>query len=118
MNIKMNTNLINKTVDDVISIVLFLCSNNLSNFEISSNLDVLNEKMNTLQTLVLYSDDNDFVKNVCLMQIITDKFNDEIMKELGTTFSKNFRKNQLLFLKNISNTFNLNLKIEEMEITI
>lgn len=63
MDIKMNTKLINKTVDDVVSTVNFLCKNDLSYLELTTKLDVLNEKIENLQTLVVYSNDDKFTKN-------------------------------------------------------
>lgn len=109
MYIKMNSNLINKTVDDVVSTVNFLCKNDLPHLELSCKLDTLNEKMDILQTLVVYSDDDKFTRNVCAMQLITDNFNKEIMRDLGVTFSPDFRESQLNFLRNISNSFDINI---------
>ena len=62
MDIKMNTKLINKTVDDVVSTVNFLCKNDLSYLELTTKLDVLNEKIENLQTLVVYSNDDNLLK--------------------------------------------------------
>ena len=113
MDIKMNTDLINKTVDDVVSTVNFLCKNDLPHLELSCKLDALNEKMDALQTLVVYSDDHTFTKNICAMQLITDNFNKEIMRDLGATFSTNFRESQLNFLRNISTSFDI--KVNEVD---
>ncbi len=109
MNIKMNSDLINSTVDDVVSTVNFLCKNDLSYLELTSKLDALNDKMNTLQTLVVYSDDKHFTNTICAMQIITDNFNNEISKEFGKTFSNDFRDRQLSFLRNTSSAFDINI---------
>ena len=105
MNIKMNSELINETVDDVVSTVNFLCKNDLSYLELTTKLDVLNEKMENLQTLVVYSNDDKFTKTICAMQLITDNFNDEISKDFGVTFSNDFKERQLNFLRNISSSF-------------
>ena len=109
MSIKMNTELINETVDDVVSTVNFLCKNDLSYLELNKKLDVLNEKMDILQTLVVYSNDDKFTKTVCAMQLITDNFNNEILKDFGTTLSNDFRERQLNFLRNISSSFDVNI---------
>ena len=109
MNIKMNSKLINETVDDVVSTVNFLCKNDLSHLELSKKLDVLNEKMENLQTLVVYSKDDKFTKTICAMQLITDNLNNEISKDIGVTFSNDFRERQLNFLRNISSSFDINI---------
>ena len=109
MSIKMNTKRINESVDNVVSTVNFLCKNDLSFFELTTKLDVLNEKMDILQTLVVYSDDDKFTKTVCAMQLITDNFNNEISKGFGITFSNDFKEKQLHFLKNISETFDIEI---------
>ena len=109
MSIKMNTELINETVDDVVSTVNFLCKNDLSYLELNKKLDVLNEKMDILQTLVVYSNDDKFTKTVCAMQLITDNFNNEILKDFGTTLSNDFRERQLNFIRNISSSFDVNI---------
>ena len=105
----MNSELINETVDDVVSTVNFLCKNDLSYLELTTKLDVLNEKMDTLQTLVVYSNDDKFTKTICAMQLITDNFNDEISKDFGVTFSNDFKERQLNFLRNISSSFDVNI---------
>lgn len=110
---EMNENMINKTVDDAISTVNFLCKNDLSYLELTSKLDVLNDKMDTLQTLVVYSNDENFTKTVCAVQIITNNLNNEISKELGHILSSEFRENQLDFLRNISKAFEI--QINEVE---
>ena len=109
MNIKMNNELINESVDDVVSTVNFLCKNDLSYLELTSKLDALNDKMDTLQTLVVYSDDKQFTNTVCAMQVITDNFNNEVLKDFGKTFSNDFRERQLDFLRNTSSTFDIAL---------
>ena len=109
MDVKMNSELINETVDDVVSTVNFLCKNDLSYLELTTKLDVLNEKMDTLQTLVVYSNDDKFTKTICAMQLITDNFNDEISKDFGVTFSNDFKERQLNFLRNISSSFDVNI---------
>ena len=109
MDIKMNTKLINKTVDDVVSTVNFLCKNDLSYLELTTKLDVLNEKIENLQTLVVYSNDDKFTKTICAMQLITDKFNNEISKDFGATFSNDFKERQLNFIRNISSSFDVNI---------
>ena len=55
--------------------------------------------MDTLQTLVVYSNDDKFTKTICAMQLITDNFNDEISKDFGVTFSNDFKERQLNFLR-------------------
>ena len=109
MDIKMNTKLINKTVDDVVSTVNFLCKNDLSYLELTTKLDVLNEKIENLQTLVVYSNDDKFTKTICAMQLITDNFNNEISKDFGATFSNDFKERQLNFIRNISSSFDVNI---------
>ena len=49
MNIKMNNELINESVDDVVSTVNFLCKNDLSYLELTSKLDALNDKFYTVR---------------------------------------------------------------------
>lgn len=110
---KMDEKLIDKSVDDVVSSVKFLCENELSYLELSSKLDVLNEKMEDLQVLVVYSDEKKFNNTICAMQLITDNFNKEIMKDFGRTFSYDFREKQLDFLRNISNSFDIVVKDTE-----
>lgn len=110
---KMNENMINDTVESVISSVKFLCENDLSYLELDKKLNALNDKMNTLQTLVVYSDDDKFTKTICAMQLVTDNLNEEYGKELGTTFSNEFRERQLDFLRNISSAFDLELSDTE-----
>ena len=109
MSINMNSELINKVVDDVISTVNFLCKNDLSYLELVSKLDTLNDKMENLQTLVVYSDDKVFTNKVCAMQVIIDNFNNEVSKEFGATFSNDFRERQLNFLRNISSSFDMKI---------
>lgn len=104
---EMNEQMIKKTLDDVTSSVKFLCEEDLNYLQTSSKLEVLNQKMSELQTLVVYSEDKSFVNTVCAMQIITNNFNDEIMKEFGKSFSKDFKEHQLNFLRNTSNTFDI-----------
>lgn len=65
--------------------------------------------MDILQTLVFYSNDDKFTKTVCAMQLITDNFNNEISKGFWITFSNDFKERQLNFLKNISETFDINI---------
>lgn len=107
---KMDEKRINKSVDDVVSTVKFLCDNDLSHLELSSKIDVLNEKMEDLKTLVIYSDDKKFDNTVCAMQLITNNFNKEIIKNFGRTFSSDFREKQLNFLQNLSNSFDIVVK--------
>ena len=107
---EMDEKLINKSVDDVVSTVKFLCENDLSYLELSSKLDVLNEKMQDLEVLVVYSDEKKFNNTVCAMQLVTDNFNKEIMKDFGRTFSYGFRESQLDFLRNISKSFDIIVK--------
>ncbi|MEF9991282.1 MAG: LPD25 domain-containing protein [Peptostreptococcaceae bacterium] len=107
---KMNEQMIAETVDNVVSSVKFLCENDLSYLELDRKLNALNEKMDTLQTLVVYSEDDKFTKTVCAMQLVNDNLNTEYMKELGTTFSNEFRESQLDFLRNISSSFDVELK--------
>lgn len=109
MSIEMNTKLINETVDDVVSTVNFLCKNDLSYLELTTKLDTLNEKIDNLQTLVVYSDDDKFTKTICAMQLIIDNFNNEISKDFGITLSNDFRERQLNFLRNISSSFDVNV---------
>lgn len=110
---KMDENMINDAVESVISSVKFLCENDLSYLELDKKLNALNDKMNTLQTLVVYSDDDKFTKTICAMQLVTDNLNEEYRKELGTTFSTEFRERQLDFLRNISSAFDLELSDKE-----
>lgn len=107
---KMDEKMISETVDNVVSSVKYLCENDLSYLELNSKLDSLNEKMDTLQTLVVYSQDEKFTKTVCAMQLVSNNLNDEVMKDLGRTFSSEFRENQLDFLRNISTSFDIELK--------
>lgn len=107
---KMNEKMINDEVDKVVSYVKFLCENDLTYLQLDRKLNTLNEKMDTLQTLVVYSDDDKFTKTVCAMQLVTDNLNDEFRKDLGTTFSNEFRDRQLDFLRNISSSFDVELK--------
>ncbi|MDB8803177.1 ArdC-like ssDNA-binding domain-containing protein [Romboutsia sp. 1001216sp1] len=107
---KMNEKMINDTVNTVVSSVKFLCENDLTYLQLDRKLNALNEKMDTLQTLVVYSDDDKFTKTVCAMQLVTDNLNDEFRKGLGTTFSNEFRDRQLDFLRNISSSFDVELK--------
>ncbi len=109
MSIKLNTKRINETVNDVVSTVNFLCKNDLSFLELDKKLEVLNEKMDVLQTLMFYSNDEKFTRTICAMQIVTDNFNNEILKDFGVTFSNNFKEKQLHFLKNISETFDIEI---------
>lgn len=108
--IQMDTNLINKTVDDVISTVKFLCESDLTYLQLDRKLNALNEKIDTLQTLVVYSNDDKFTNTVCAMQLVTDNLNNEFSKELGTTFTSEFKERQLDFLRNISSSFDVNIK--------
>ena len=110
---KMDENMINDAVESVISSVKFLCENDLSYLKLDKKLNALNDKMNTLQTLVVYSDDDKFTKTICAMQLVTDNLNEEYRKELGTTFSTEFRERQLDFLRNISSAFDLELSDKE-----
>ena len=105
--------MINDAVESVVSSVKFLCENDLSYLELDKKLNALNDKMNTLQTLVVYSDDDKFTKTICAMQLVTDNLNEEYRKELGTTFSTEFRERQLDFLRNISSAFDLELSDKE-----
>ena len=107
---KMNEKMINDEVDKVVSYVKFLCENDLTYLQLDRKLNTLNEKIDTLQTLVVYSDDDKFTKTVCAMQLVTDNLNDEFKKDLGTTFSNEFRNRQLDFLRNISSSFDVELK--------
>ena len=107
---KMNEKMINDEVDKVVSSVKFLCENDLTYLQLDRKLNALNEKMDILQTLVVYSDDDKFTKTVCAMQLVTDNLNDEFRKELGNTFSTEFRDRQLDFLRNISSSFDVELK--------
>ncbi|QEZ70810.1 hypothetical protein D4A35_17890 (plasmid) [Paraclostridium bifermentans] len=108
--IQMNIGLINKTVEDAISAVNFLCKNELSYFELNLELKSLNEKINNLQTLILFSEDNQFIKKVCAIQLITNNINNEISKkEFRGSLSKNFRINQIYCLKNLAQTFNIKI---------
>lgn len=106
--IQMNNNLINKTVDDVISTVNFLCKEDLNMLALNSKLETLNNKMQDLQTLVVYSNDESFTKKVCAMQILNDNFNEEIERS-SDKFSQEFKDTQLNFLQNISDAFNINI---------
>lgn len=107
----MNEKMIDETVENVVSTVKYLCEKDLTYLELSSKLDTLNEKMDILQTLVIYSEDKEFTNTICAMQLITDNFNNEIMTSgLGTTFSTEFRERQLNFLRNISKSFDIVLK--------
>lgn len=107
---KMNEKMIKETVDQVVSSVKFLCESDLTYFQLDRKLNALNEKMDTLQTLVVYSDDDKFTKTVCAMQLVTNNLNDEFSKELGNTFSNEFKERQLDFLRNISSSFDVELK--------
>lgn len=107
---KMDENMVNKTVDEIVSSVLFLCENELSTLELNSKLDSLNEKMNTLQVLVVYSSDEKFIKTVSAMQLVANNLNNEISKKLGGNLSNEFREKQLDFLRNISTSFDIELK--------
>lgn len=107
---KMNEEMIKETVDQVVSSVKFLCESDLTYFQLDRKLNALNEKMDTLQTLVVYSDDDKFTKTVCAMQLVTNNLNDEFSKELGNTFSNEFKERQLDFLRNISSSFDVELK--------
>ncbi|MGL5750315.1 MAG: ImmA/IrrE family metallo-endopeptidase, partial [Paraclostridium sp.] len=112
---QLNKKMINATVDDVVSTVKFLCEEDLSYLELTEKLETLNEKLDILQTLVIYSDDKEFTNTICAMQIIADNFDNEISKYLGTTFSNDFRERQLSFLRNISTSFDIKLNdIEEV----
>lgn len=107
---KMNEKMIKETVDQVVSSVKFLCESDLTYFQLDRKLNALNEKMDTLQTLVVYRDDDKFTKTVCAMQLVTNNLNDEFSKELGNTFSNEFKERQLDFLRNISSSFDVELK--------
>ncbi len=109
MSIKMNSDLLDKAVDDVVSTVNFLCKNDLSHLELTTKLDALNDKMEDLKTLVVYSDDDKFTNTICAMQIITNNFNNEILKTFGRTFSSDFRERQLSFLMNTAASFDINI---------
>lgn len=106
---KMNEKMIKETVDQVVSSVKFLCESDLTYLQLDRKLNALNEKMDTLQTLVVYSDDDKFTKTVCAMQLVTNNLNDEFGKELGNTFSNEFKERQLDFLRNISSSFDVEL---------
>lgn len=84
---KMDEKKIDKEVDKVVSSVKFLCENDLTYLQLDRKLNALNEQMDTLKTLVVYSNDDKFTNTLCAMQIVTDNLNNEFDKELGTTFS-------------------------------
>lgn len=108
--IQMNIGLINKTVEDAISAVNFLCKNELSYFELNSELKLLNEKINSLQILILFSEDTQFIKKVCAIQLIANSINNEISKkEFNGTLSKNFRINQVYRFKKLAKNFNIKM---------
>lgn len=108
--IQMNEKMINETVNKVVSSVKFLCESDLTYLQLDTKLNALNEKMDTLQTLVVYSDDDKFTNTVCAMQLVTDNLNDEFGKDLGTTFTSEFKERQLDFLRNISKSFDVELQ--------
>ena len=104
---EMNEQMINKILNDVTSSVKFICEEDLNYLQISSKLEVLNQKMAELETLAIYTNDKTFTNTVCAMQVIANNFNEEIMKEFGKPFSKEFKEKQLNFLRNTSSTFNI-----------
>lgn len=104
---EMNEQMINKILNDVTSSVKFICEEDLNYLQISSKLEVLNQKMAELETLAIYTNDKTFTNTVCAMQVIANNFNDEIMKEFGKPFSKEFKEKQLNFLRNTSSTFDI-----------
>lgn len=107
---KMNEKMISESVEQVVSSVKFICENELTYLELDRKLNALNEKMDTLQTLVVYSDDSNFTNSICAMQLVTNNLNTEFHKDLGTTFSNDFKERQLDFLRNVSTAFDINLK--------
>ncbi|SCJ53518.1 Uncharacterised protein [uncultured Clostridium sp.] len=108
--IQMNIDLINKTVENTISTVNFLCRKELSYMELNENLKLLNENINSLQILILFSEDKQFIKKVCAIQLITNNINNEISKEdFNGTLSKNFRNNQIYCLRNLAKTFDIKI---------
>ena len=108
--IQMNIKLINKTVENTISSVIFLCKKELSYLELSEHLKMLNENINSLQTLILFSEDNQFIKKVCAIQLIANNINNEVSKEeFNGVLSKEFRINQIHCLKNLAKTFNIKM---------
>lgn len=104
---EMNEQMINKILNDVTSSVKFICEEDLNYLQISSKLEVLNQKMAELETLAIYTNDKTFTNTVCAMQVIANNFNEEIMKEFGKPFSKEFKEKQLNFLRNTSSTFDI-----------
>lgn len=106
----MNIELINKTVENTISSVIFLCKKELSYLELSEQLKMLNENINSLQTLILFSEDNQFIKKVCAIQVIANNINNEVSKDqFNGALSKEFRINQIHCLKNLAKTFNIQM---------
>ena len=104
---EMNDQMINKILNEVTSSVKFICEEDLNYLQTSSKLEVLNQKMAELETLAIYTNDKTFTNTVCAMQVIANNFNEEIMKEFGKPFSKEFKEKQLNFLRNTSSTFDI-----------